>query len=63
MNDASTLKLNANIHGRRPSGSAMILKNDETNKRNEDGFNRVENKRRILIRFPIIPEIHIGKSL
>jgi hypothetical protein len=35
----------------------MILKNDETNKRNEHAFDRVGNKRRRLIR----PKIHIGK--
>ncbi len=61
VDDASMLKVMANILGRRPSDSAMILKTDEINKRNEDGFDRVENKRRRLIRFPIIPNIHIGK--
>jgi hypothetical protein len=61
VDDGSILKLMANILGRRPSDSAMILKSDETNKRNEDAFDRVENNRRRLIRFPIIPNIHIGK--
>jgi hypothetical protein len=55
--DASMLNAMANILGRRPSASAMILKNDETNKRNEHAFDRVGNKRRRLIR----PKIHIGK--
>jgi hypothetical protein len=51
----------ANIFGRRPSDNAMILKYDETDKRNDDGFDRVGNKRRILIIFPIISKVHIGK--
>jgi hypothetical protein len=59
--DASMLKAMANILGRRPLASAIILKNDETNKRNEDAFDRVANKIRRLIRFPIRPKIHIGK--
>ncbi len=33
----------------------------QANKRNEDEFDRVENKRQRLIRFPIIPNIHIDK--
>jgi hypothetical protein len=32
------LKLMANILRRRPPDNAMILKNDETNKRNDDEF-------------------------
>jgi hypothetical protein len=35
----------------------MILKNKETNKKNEDEFDRVENKKQRLIKFPIIPKI------
>ncbi len=55
------LKPRANIFGRRPTDNEMRLKNDETNNRNEHEFFRVGNKRRRLIRFPIIPNIHIGK--
>jgi len=61
VDDASMLKIMANIFGRRPLDSARVLKIDEINKRNEDEFDRVGNKRRRLIRFPIIPKIHIGK--
>lgn len=61
VDDSSMLKLIANILGRRPADNAMILKNDVKNRRNDDEFDRVGNKRRSLIRFPIIPKIHIGK--
>ncbi len=41
---------------------AMMLKNDETNNKNEQGFDRVENKRQRLIKFPIISKIEMNKS-
>jgi hypothetical protein len=61
VNVASISNPIAKTLGRRPANSAMILKNDETNNRNEQEFDRVENKRQRLIKFPIIPRINIGK--
>jgi hypothetical protein len=61
VGDKSMLKPKVNILGRRPTDNAIRLKNDEMNNRNEHEFDRVENKRRRLIRFPIRPKIHIGK--
>jgi hypothetical protein len=50
-----------NTLGRSPTDNAVRLKNDETNNKNEHECVRVENKRRRLIRFPIVPKINIGK--
>ncbi|CAF1147164.1 unnamed protein product [Rotaria sordida] len=61
VDDASIPYPTAKALGRRPTDSAMRLKNDETNNRNEHEFVRVENKRRRLITFPIIPKINIGR--
>jgi hypothetical protein len=60
VDGASMLKIITNIPGRRPPDSARVLKIDEINKRNDDEFDRVGNKRRRLIRFPIIPKKHIA---
>ncbi len=45
VDDASISKPIFNTLGRRPPDNAMILKNDETNNRNKQEFDRVENKR------------------
>jgi len=60
VDDASMVKLMANVLGRRSPESARVLKIDEINKRNDDEFDRVGNQRRRLIRFSIIPKIHIA---